>query len=91
MNSKIVLFIGYEKKPTELQDGDTLAVFSRAGTVGFLRGGCPLVNKKGDDKFIAHGACVQEVLHHLDIYPDLVSDIDGIRLYRLHVHKSESD
>lgn len=83
--AQIVLFIGYEKVPTALQDGDVLVVTERHGTVGFVRNGTPLKRKEGDDKFIACGVCVTQALMFFGINTELVSDTDGVKLYRLHM------
>lgn len=89
--TQIALFIGYEMEPTTLQDGDVLVVTERHGTVGFVRNGNPLRRKEGDDKFIACGACVTQTLMSLGIGTRLVSNEDGVKLYRLHVRNEETE
>ena len=84
-NSKIVLFTGYENDPTTLQDGDKLVVRQAHGTLFFSRDGTPLMGAGGDDKFLACEHCARSVLQHFGVYPNLVSDKDGVRVFELHV------
>lgn len=88
--TQIALFIGYENAPTTLQDGDILAVIERHGTVGFVRNGNPLRRKDRDDKFIACGACITHALMFFGISTELISDRDGVKLYRLHMQDRET-
>jgi hypothetical protein len=61
-NSKIVLFIGQEKLPTILRDGDTLVSRQAHGTLSFSRDGTSLKGASGDDKFLACEHCARSVL-----------------------------
>lgn len=83
--TQIALFIGYDNLPTTLQDGDVLMVTERHGTVGFARNGNPIKRSEGDDKFIACGVCVTQALMFFGISTELVSDLEGVKLYRLRV------
>ena len=84
-NSKIVLFTGYENEPTTLQDGNKLVVRQAHGTLFFSRDGTPLKGAGGDDKFLACEQCARSTLHHLGVFPNLVSDKDGVRVFELRV------
>ena len=87
MSLKIVLTIGYDKKPTTLQLGDRLLINKRDGTAGFVRNGTPLSAGGGGDKFIAYGnpdwSGLLGLLSHLGIRMNRISDTDVHVIYEL--------
>ena len=88
--TRIALFMGTEKKPTTLKDDDVMIVTERHGTVGFIRNGSPLREQGGDDKFIASGASITQALSFFGITAELVSNRQGVRLYRLSIRNMET-
>jgi len=87
--SQIVMFIGYEMRATVLEDGDTVAIYVRDGTAGFTRNGTPLRRAQGDDKFLGHEDCVRSMLNHFGISMNLISEILGVKVFKIFIQKME--